>query len=88
MNWIGGFGAGAGLGVVYFGGLWLTVLGVMRRPSMAALVPASGAARLIVLGFGLAIVGRQGCAGILAALGGLWLSRWYLLRSIGGVRHG
>ena len=57
-------------------------------PRRAVWVPVSGAARLILLGLGLAILSRQGAGSILAALGGLWLSRWYLLRRFGGVRHG
>jgi F1F0 ATPase subunit 2 len=88
MNWIFALSAGAGLGLAYFGGLWLTVIGVVRQPSGAVLVPVSGAARFILLGLGLAILSRQGTGSILAALGGLWLSRWYMLRTIGGVRHG
>ena len=36
MNWIAAVGAGVGLGLAYFGGLWLTVRGVVRRPGRAA----------------------------------------------------
>jgi F1F0 ATPase subunit 2 len=88
MNWIVAVSAGAGLGLVYFGGLWMTVIGVVRRPSRAAWVPVSGLARLILLGLGLSILSRQGAGSILAALGGLWWSRWYLVRRLGGIRHG
>lgn len=88
MNWIFVLSAGAGLGVAYFGGLWLTVVGVVRQPPVAVLIPASGVARLILLGLGLAILARQGTGSILVALGGFWLSRWYMVRRIGGIRHG
>ncbi len=88
MNWIVAVSAGAGLGLAYFGGLWLTVVGVVRQPSWAVWVPVSGVARLILLGLGLAILCRQGTGSALAALGGLWLARWYLMLRLGGVRHG
>jgi len=88
MSWIVAVSAGAGLGLAYFGGLWLTVVALVRQPSMAGLLPMSGVARLIVLGIGLAILSRQGAGSILAALAGLWLSRWFMLRWIGGCDHG
>lgn len=88
MNWIVALSAGAGLGLAYFGGLWLTVVTLVRQPSMAVLVPVSGAARLMLLGLGLAILSRQSPSSIPAVLGGLWVSRWYMLRRIGGVRRG
>jgi F1F0 ATPase subunit 2 len=85
MNWSVAIGAGAGLGLAYFGGLWLTVVGVVRRPSKAVWVSVSGVARLVLLALGFAILSRQGIGSILAALGRLWLSRWYMLRRFGGV---
>jgi F1F0 ATPase subunit 2 len=88
MNWAVAFGAGAGLGLAYFGGLWLTVVGVLRRPSRLVWVPVSGVVRLVLLGVALAALSRQGAGSVLAALVGLWLSRWYLVRRLGGVRHG
>ncbi len=87
MNWIVAVSAGAGLGLAYFGGLWFTVMGVVRQPSRSTWVPVSGAARFLLLGLGLAILSRQGAGSILAALGGLWLARCYVLQRIGGVRH-
>ena len=57
MSWIVALSVGAGLGLAYFGGLWLTVLGVLRHPSRAALVPLSGIARLLLLAFGLGDLG-------------------------------
>ena len=85
MNWAVAAGAGAGLGLAYFGALWLTVVGVVRRPSRAAWVPVGGAARLALLGLALAALSRQGAGCVVAALAGLWLSRWYLVRRLGGV---
>jgi F1F0 ATPase subunit 2 len=88
MSWIVAVGAGAGLGLAYFGGLWWTVVGVVRQPSRAVWVPVSGVARLILLGLGLAILSRHGAGSVLSSLGGLWLSRWYLVQRLGGIRHG
>jgi len=58
MNWAVAFGAGAGLGLAYFGGLWLTVVGVLRRPSRLVWVPVSGVVRLVLLGVALAALTR------------------------------
>jgi F1F0 ATPase subunit 2 len=88
MSWIAAIGVGAGLGLAYFGGLWLTVRQVTRRPSRIAWIPLGHLGRLSVLGLGLAGLSRHGAGGILAALGGIWLSRWILLHLLGGVGHG
>jgi F1F0 ATPase subunit 2 len=88
MTWIEAIGAGAVLGLAYFGGLWLTVCQVVSRPTWAAWIPLASVVRLMLLGTGLAILGRQGAGSILASLGGLWLARWFLIRWLGGVRHG
>jgi F1F0 ATPase subunit 2 len=88
MMWIAAVGAGAGLGLAYFGGLWLTVRGVVNRPSRSALIPYGGVARLVLLAAGLTILGRQGAGMLLAALGGLWLSRWFLIHRLAGGSDG
>jgi F1F0 ATPase subunit 2 len=73
------------LGLAYFGGLWLTVSRVAGRPALCGWIPLSSLARLGLLGAALAGLGRQDAGSILAALAGIWLSRWYLLRRIGGA---
>jgi F1F0 ATPase subunit 2 len=88
MSWIVAVSAGAVLGLAYFGGLWFTVNSVARRPARAAWIPLSGVVRLTLLGLGLALLSRQGAGSILAALGGIWLARGYLVRRLGGIRHG
>jgi F1F0 ATPase subunit 2 len=88
MSWIMALGVGAGLGLAYFGGLWLTVCQVASQPSSAGWIPLGALARLCLLGLGLAGLSRHGAGSLLAALGGIWLSRWFLLRRLGGVRHG
>jgi F1F0 ATPase subunit 2 len=88
MMWIAAVGAGAGLGLAYFGGLWITVRSVVSRPTRSALVPYGAAIRLVLLAAGLAVLGRHGAGILVAALGGLWLSRWFLLHRLGGTRDG
>jgi hypothetical protein len=88
MMWIAAVGAGAGLGLAYFGALWLTVRGVVSRPSRSALVPLGGAIRLVLLAWGLTMVVREGSGALLGALGGLWLSRWFLIHQLAGGHDG
>lgn len=88
MTWIAAGAAGVGLGLAYFGGLWLTVASVVRRPSRVGWIPISGLVRFFILGLGLVALSRSGAGGLLAALSGLWLSRWYLIRRLGGLKNG
>jgi hypothetical protein len=88
MIWIKAAGVGAGLGIAYFGSLWLTVRCVVNQPSWTALVAYGGALRLVLLGVGLALLCRDGPGALFCGLGGLWLSRWFLVRRLGGGHHG
>lgn len=88
MNWIVAGSAGAGLGLMYFGGLWWTVTSVVRRPSRVGWIPLSRLFRLSLLALGLVLLCRSGGGGLTAALWGLWLSRLYLLHRLGGMSHG
>ena len=88
MIWIAGIGAGAGLGLAYFGGLWLTVRGVVGRPDRSALIACGAAIRFVLLASGLILLARRGAGGLVGALGGLWLARWVLLRWIAGGQDG
>src|SRR5690349_9766112 len=90
MNVAAALIAGVGLGLTYFGGLWLTVrtVGAAGAPSW---IPLSFAARLAALALGLwALCGHgANAAGLIAALFGVWLARggmlWWLAR--GGHSH-
>jgi F1F0 ATPase subunit 2 len=75
------FLAGAGLGIVFFGGLWLTVraLPTARYPTALALASFWGRTALVVASFTLAFSG--GWQNVLSCLLGfitarLLLSRW------------
>jgi F1F0 ATPase subunit 2 len=81
-------GAGAALGLAYFGGLWLTVRGVVNHPSRLALVRYGGMVRVGILAVGLTMLCREGAGALLAAVGGLSLSRWLLVRGLAGGRDG
>jgi F1F0 ATPase subunit 2 len=78
------------MGLAYFGGLWLTVAGVARRPSSVGLVPASMAARFVLLALGFRLISSFGASSMLAALAGVWLARGYLVARLGAkeVGHG
>ncbi len=80
--------AGMGLGIAYFGTLWLAVIHVLKRPAWAGWLPFLGVVRLGFLGLGLAALGRDGTSSVLAGLGGLWLCRLVLLRQLGFKHHG
>jgi hypothetical protein len=88
MIWITSVGAGAGLGLAYFGGLWLSIRGVISRPHRTAFFPFAGVLRLALLGWALMLLGRHGAGPLVGALGGIWLSRCFLLHRIAGGHDG
>jgi F1F0 ATPase subunit 2 len=79
---------GAGLGLAYFGGLWLTVQHLARRPRAAGLVALSRGLRLAGLGVAVYLLVRSAPGDLLAAAAGFWLARGYLLYRLGGAGHG
>ena len=87
MMWVIAPAAGALLGLLYFGGLWLTVRLVLLRQGRLPLVAASRLARLALLGLVLYALCRADAGYALAALPGFWLARWSMLRHLGEVRH-
>jgi len=86
MTWVSALTTGAGLGLVFFGGLWLTVLEFTRRQRVG-LIWASYLARMALAALVFYGLSREGPDMVLAGLGGLWLSRWYLIRRLGGSRN-
>ncbi|MBB3139232.1 ATP synthase subunit I [Halomonas organivorans] len=76
--------AGAGLGLMFFAGLWLTVrrLAVARHPGIWLL--ASAALRFaLALGGLLWLVSRGGASAGLVGVLGFALARWALARRLG-----
>jgi F1F0 ATPase subunit 2 len=80
--------AGAGLGIVFYGGLWLTVRHLLRRPRGPVWLWLSNGIRLAVVGLSFYGIGREGPDKLVLGLGGLWLARWGLVHHLGGQRHG
>jgi F1F0 ATPase subunit 2 len=87
MTWTAALTTGAGLGLIHFGGLWLTVL-FIRRPDSWRLIALSLLARLTLAGLVFYALSRQGAGSLLFGLVGFWLVRGSLLARLGGVRHG
>lgn len=90
MTWLAAVGAGAGLGLVHFGGLWLMVRGAVSRSMRPRIVSHLIALRLALLGYCLTFLvrGGAGAGAIVAMLVGIWLARWVLIRRITGGLDG
>lgn len=78
---------GIGLGLVYFGGLWLGVRQGLRS-HRSAWMNLSRLLRTLLFTLTFALLSREGLAVLLAGLTGFWLARWHLLRRLGGQLHG
>jgi F1F0 ATPase subunit 2 len=79
---------GAGLGLAYFGGLWLTVQHLVQRPQAAGLVHLSRGLRLAGLGLAVFVLSKSAPGDLPSAAAGFWLARGYLLYRLGSVRRG
>jgi hypothetical protein len=93
MNLLTAVSTGAGLGLACYGSLWLFVRRLPGRaargsPVGLALTLAVGRlSRLTLAGLTFYALGREQLAFVPAALVGLWLARWHLLRRWGGHGH-
>ena len=89
MNWVVALCTGFGLGLAYFGGLWLNVRGL--RPQARSAV-GFAAARTVRLGLAAvtfyALLETGGTLAVILGLAGLLAARWYLVRTIGGPADG
>jgi F1F0 ATPase subunit 2 len=85
MNVTSALIAGMGLGLIYFGGLWVTVRTVGTNGTPAS-IPFSFAARQAALAVGLCALWQRGGSpgGLIPGLFGVWLARggliWWLSR--------
>jgi F1F0 ATPase subunit 2 len=87
MSWLPALTTGAGLGLIYFGGLWLTVRQVARTQRKMVLA-VSGVARLALAIIVFHALMQYGVGMVLAALAGFWLARLCMLWRLGGIHHG
>lgn len=79
---IHGLAVGSGLGVLFFGGLWLTVRRLPRARRPGLLAAGSFLARLLLVGAGLWWVARGGGWALAAALAALLAARELLRRAL------
>ncbi len=87
MNWVAAASTGFGLGLAYFGGLWLSVRSL--RPTRPARFVAGRMTRLALAGITFyALLKTGGLLALLAGLCGLLVARWYLIREIGSAADG
>lgn len=79
-----GLAAGAGLGVVYFGGLWWTTQWITRPGGPRAFILPSFLARLAVclVGFYL-VLNFMGLRGLLSSVFGFMLTQGVFVRRLG-----
>jgi F1F0 ATPase subunit 2 len=89
MNWAAAAGTGFGLGLAYFGGLWLGVRGLRRGSRSAVRLALGRVARLTLAGVVFyALLNDGGPVALLAGLAGLLAARCYVIRAIGGIPNG
>jgi F1F0 ATPase subunit 2 len=88
MTWPAAFCTGVGVGLASYGGLWLTVRRMVRRPGGRGLLGLSWLVRFLLVALVFYALSREGTAMLLLGIGGLLLARWYLLVRLGGLGHG
>jgi N-ATPase, AtpR subunit len=89
MNWAAAAGTGFGLGLAYFGGLWLGIRGLKSGTLSVARFALGRTARLAVAAvLFYALLNSGGASAVLAGLAGLIAARWYLIRAIGEPANG
>jgi len=77
--------AGAGIGLAFFGGLWVSIRCTAPHRRRSGMIVVSGVVRWMLAGFSFFIVSRAGAAAALAALGGFWFVRSILILALGEV---
>jgi F1F0 ATPase subunit 2 len=87
MTWFAAFATGAGLGLVYFSGLWWSVRHLLRSPERGGWIVGGRIVRLVVAGVGFFALSQLGAEAVIIGLAGFWLTRWHLLRRLGGIGY-
>jgi F1F0 ATPase subunit 2 len=87
MTWFTALLTGAGAGLAYFGGLWLTVRAAPLGARSPAFFLLSYLARFALAMLVLFALAQDGPSMLLAGLAGLLLARWSLLGRTGRLGH-
>ena len=85
MIWCVATACGFMLGLLYFGGLWLSVRRAVRTGLRTGQLVGGRAVRLALATLVLATLTVHTGAHVIGALAGFWLARWCVLRCLGGV---
>lgn len=88
MNWMMAITSGALVGLMYFGGLWLTIRETVVKQRGAGLLFVSRLTRMALFGTVFYLLTQRGAGQAIVGLGGFWSVRWYLLRHLGGRSDG
>jgi F1F0 ATPase subunit 2 len=83
MSWLVALAGGIGLGLVSFGGLWLTVRQLAQQPRYRIPFIVSQAGRLVLLTLGFYVLCRAGPAAVICGLAGVLIAKWYLVLTLG-----
>lgn len=87
MTWYAALTTGAGLGLVYFAGLWWSVRQLLFRPERRGWIVGGRIVRLVFSGLGFFALSRFGVMAVVVGLAGFWMARCHLLYRLGGISH-
>jgi F1F0 ATPase subunit 2 len=88
MNWAAAASTGFGLGIAYFGGLWIVVRALKGGRSPRGFAFARFARLALAAATFYALLKAGGFVAVAAGLIGVLAARWYLVRVIGGTTDG
>lgn len=89
MNWAVAASTGFGLGLVYFGALWLSVRALRSGARSPVRFLSERLGRLAVCAVAFyALLRTGGVPAVAVALVGLLAARWYLVRTVGRSSDG
>jgi F1F0 ATPase subunit 2 len=77
--------AGVGIGLTFFGGLWVSIRCAVQSPRRCAMIAISGILRWILAGVAFFVISRAGTTAVLAAFCGFWLVRSIMILGMGEV---
>jgi F1F0 ATPase subunit 2 len=82
---LAGLACGLGLGLLYFGGLWLTLRRLAGSSQPALLAYGGFAVRSLLCLLGFYLIARSGLEGLIASLAGFMLTKLFLVNRLGGI---